>query len=200
MLGVDHPYHRDSGSPAERAAAAILDSRGTTPRIYRDALVFLAPDQSRLQDLDDAVRRHLAWESILGEREALDLSPHQVRQAETQRDAAAEAVTARLPETYQWLLTPVQPTAADPVAWEPARLTGQGALAVRAARRLKSDDLLAAGFAGTRLRMEIDKVPLWRGGTWRSVSSWTTSPATSICRASGTRRCCWAPPPTASGC
>ena len=164
VLGVDHPYHRDPGSPAERAAAAILDSRGTTPRLYRNTLVFLAPDQSRLQDLDDAVRRHLAWESILGERDLLDLSPHQVRQAETQRDAAAEAVTARLPETYQWLLTPVQPTAADPVAWEAARLTGQGALAVRAARRLKSDDLLAAGFAGTRLRMELDKVPLWRGG------------------------------------
>ena len=164
VLGVDHPYHRDPGSPAARAAAAILDSRGTAPRIYRNALVFLAPDQSRLQDLDDAVRRHLAWESILDEHEPLDLSRHQVRQAETQRDAAAEAVTARLPETYQWLLTPVQPRAADPVAWEAARLTGQGALAVRAARRLKNDDLLAAGFAGTRLRMELDKVPLWRGG------------------------------------
>ncbi len=163
VLGTDHPHHRDPGSPAETAAAAILDTRGTTPRLYRNTLVFLAPDQSRLQDLDEAVRRHLAWESILDERELLNLSPHQVRQAETQRDAAAEAVTARLPETYQWLLTPVQAKPADPVTWEAARLTGQGALAERAARRLKSDDLLAASFAGTRLRMELDKVPLWRG-------------------------------------
>ena len=107
--------------------------------------------------------RHLAWESILAEQELLDLSPHQVRQAETQRDAAAEAVTARLPETYQWLLTPVQATPADAVTWEATRLTGQGELAIRAARRLKSDDLLATGFAGTRLRMELDRVPLWRG-------------------------------------
>ena len=93
----------------------------------------------------------------------LDLSPHQVRQAETQRDAAAETVKARMPETYQWLLTPVQTTPADPITWEAARLTGQGALADRAARRLKSDELLAASFAGTRLRMELDRVPLWRG-------------------------------------
>ena len=163
VLGVGQPHHRDPGSPAQTAAAALLESRGNAPRLYRNTLVFLAPDQSRLQDLDEAVRRCLAWESILAERETLDLSPHQVRQAETQRDAAAEAVTARLPETYQWLLTPVQKAPADPVAWESARLTGQGALAVRAARRLKSDDLLAAGFAGTSLRMALDRVPLWRG-------------------------------------
>ena len=161
VFGVDHPYRRETGSAAEAAAAAILESRGTTPRLYRNTLVFLAPDQTRLQDLDEAVRLHRAWESILAEREALDLSPHQVRQAETRRDAAAEAVTARLPETYQWLLTPAQKEPADPVVWEAARLTGQGALAARAARRLKSDDLLAASFAGTRLRMELDRVPLW---------------------------------------
>ena len=163
VLGADHPHHRDPGSPAEAAAAALLDSRGTTPRLYRNTLVFLAPDQSRLQDLDEAVRRHLAWESILAEHETLDLSPHQKRQAETQRAAAAEAATARLPETYQWLLTPTQKDPAGPVVWEAARLTGHGALADRAARRLKSDDLLAAGFAGTRLRAELDRVPLWRG-------------------------------------
>ena len=163
VLDVDHPYHRDAGSPAEKAAAAILEARGTTPRLYRNTLVFLAPDQSRLQDLDEAIRRRLAWQSILDERELLDLSPHQVRQAETQHAAAGEAVAARLPETYQWLLVPVQGQPADPVTWEAARLTGQGALAERAARRLKGDDLLAASFAGTRLRMELDRIPLWRG-------------------------------------
>ena len=163
VLGIDQAHRREAGSAAETAAAAILESRGTTPRLYRNTLVFLAPDQTRFQDLDEAVRRHLAWDSILAERELLDLSPHQVKQAETQRDAAAETVTARLPETYQWLLTPVQKAPADPVIWEAARLTGQGDLAVRVARRLKSDDLLATSFAGTRLRMELDRVPLWRG-------------------------------------
>ena len=163
VLGIEHPYHRGSGSPAEAAATAILESRGATPRIYRNTLVFLAADQSRLQDLEEAVCRHLAWNSILEERDLLDLSPHQVRQAETQREAATEAVTARLPETWQWLLTPVQTQPADLVSWEAARLIGQGALAERAARRLKSDDLLAASFAGTRLRMELDRIPLWRG-------------------------------------
>ena len=163
VLGIDHPHHRGGESAAQVAAAAILESRGSAPRQFRNTLVFLAPDETRLQDLDEAVRRHLAWESILAERETLDLSPHQVRQAETQRSTAAETMAARLPETYQWLLTPTQAQPDAAVTWEPARLTAQGGLAERAARRLKSEELLTAGFAGTRLRMELDRVPLWRG-------------------------------------
>ena len=50
---------------------------------------------------------HDVWTSILDEKFALDLAPLQVKQAETQRAAADTTVTARLPETYQWLLVPV---------------------------------------------------------------------------------------------
>ncbi len=71
--------------------------------------------------------------------------------------------TARLPETYQWLLVPVQATPQAPVEWQALRLSGQDALAVRASKKLKSDELLITGFAATRLRMELDRVPLWRG-------------------------------------
>ncbi len=101
VLGIDCPYSKEQGNPAEQAAKAIFESRGNTPRLYRNSLVFLAIDKMRLQDLDEAVRRYLAWESILNEQEELDLSPHQVKQAETQRKAADGVVTARLPEAYQ---------------------------------------------------------------------------------------------------
>src|SRR5947207_6558766 len=84
--------------------------RGSVPRLYRNTLVFLAADKTRLQDLDEATRRYLAWESILSEKLALNLDPQQVKQAETQKAAADSAVTARVPETYQWLLAPVQAT------------------------------------------------------------------------------------------
>ena len=72
-------------------------------------------------------------------------------------------MTARLPETYQWLLVPVQATPQAPVEWQALRLTGQDALAVRASKKLQNDELLVTGFAGTRLRMELDQIPLWRG-------------------------------------
>ena len=163
VLGIDTPYSRERDNPAETAAKAILELRGSVPRIYRNTLVFLAVDKTRLQDLDEAVRRYLAWKSILAEREPLDLSPHQVKQAEIQRDAAASVVTARLPEAYQWLLVPGQARPDAPIEWLAMRLSGQDSLAARASKKLKGDELLVTGFAATRLRMELDRVPLWRG-------------------------------------
>jgi len=163
VLGLDDPYTKDGDSPAELAARKILETRGNAPRILRNTLVFLAADRSRLQELEEAVCKYLAWESILGDSETLDLTPFQVKQATTQRDAATGAVTARIPETFQWLLVPQQADPQAEVTWEAYRLSGQERLAVRAARKLRNDELLITSFGPTRLRMELDRVPLWRG-------------------------------------
>ena len=175
VLGPAYPHTREGGtngknikaeeskSKAIAAANSILESRGNAPRLFRNALAFLAADDTRLQDLEDGVRRYLAWQSILADRDSLDLPPHQVRQAESQRTAADSAVAARIGETYQWLLVPVQATPQTNVEWQAIRLAGQGPLAERASRRMRNDELLVTTFAGTRLRMELDRVPLWRG-------------------------------------
>ena len=162
VLRVDHAYTKESGNAAEAAAKAILESRGNTPRLYRNTLVFLAADKMRLQDLDEAARKYLAWDSILAEKLTLNLDPQQVKQAETQKAAADSAVTARLPETYQWLLTPVQSTPQAAIAWQAVRLAGLDALAVRASKKLRPDNLLT-GFAASELRRQMDQIPLWRG-------------------------------------
>ncbi len=87
VLGIDRPYSKEPGSAAETFAKAILESRGNTPRLFRNTLVFLAADMARLQDLDEAARKVLAWESILAEKIALNLDPQQVKQAEEQKAA-----------------------------------------------------------------------------------------------------------------
>ncbi len=163
VLGLEHYYSKDSNSPAESAARLILESRGNSPRLYRNTLVFLAPDRTRLQDLDEAIRSYLAWESILREKTDLNLDPHQVTQAENQMRSADATVNARIPETYQWLLAPSQIKPTDAVEWKALRLTGTDALAVRASKKLKSEEMLLTSFGGTRLRMELDRIPLWRG-------------------------------------
>jgi predicted AAA+ superfamily ATPase len=163
VLGIDYPYSKDQGSPAEIAAKAILEMRGNTPRLFRNTLVFLAADKTRLQDLDEAARRYLAWASILAEQKELNLDPQQVKQAEIQKASADDAVVARLPETYQWLLAPGQATPAAPVTWQALRLSGQDALAVRVCKKLHNDELLITSFAASRLLMELERVPLWRG-------------------------------------
>ena len=166
VLSPDHPYSSREGTDESRAvvtATSILESRGNTPRLFRNTLAFLAPDETRLQELQQGISLYLAWSSILGDKEVLDLPPHQVRQAEQQQSAASGAVDARIGETYQWLLVPTQSTPQSEVEWRAIRLTAQGGLAERAARRMRNDELLIATFAGTRLRMELDRVPLWRG-------------------------------------
>lgn len=164
VLAAEYPYSREAANAAEMKALEILESRGTAPRLYRNTLVFLAADKARLQDLDEALRKFLAWESILAEKEALNLDPHQVRQAETQRQAADGMVTARLPETYQWLLVPEQGRQSQaPITWQALRLSGSDPLAVRAGKRLRSGDQLIAALGSTILRKHMDEVPLWRG-------------------------------------
>ncbi len=163
VLGIDHPCSKEAGNPAEQFAKAIFASRGSAPRLYQNTLVFLAIDKTRLQDLDEAIRKFLAWQSIVEEKDKLDLSPHQVKQAQTQLQAADSVVTARLPEAYQWLLVPTQSKPSASIEWQAVRLTGQDALAVRASKKLKNDELLLTTFAASRLRMELDRVPLWRG-------------------------------------
>jgi predicted AAA+ superfamily ATPase len=170
ILGVEYPHVKDQESQALVAAKTILESRGTAPRLYRNALVFLAADRTRLADLDQAVRYYLAWNSIVeeskeseGEEPKLNLDAHQRRQARNQRDNANTTVSARIPETYQWLLVPTQSKPQDAVQWQAFRLQGQEVLAVRASRKLKNDELLVSKLAASRLRLELDNVPLWRG-------------------------------------
>ena len=162
VLSAEQAYAKEAPNPAELAAGAILETRGNAPRLYRNTLVFLAADKVRCQDLDDALRRHLAWQSIVAEKEELNLDPHQTRQAEVQLQAADDTVAARLPEAYQWLLVPEQHEPTAEIEWKAIRLTGAGGLVERAAKRLRNDELLVMQLAGAILRMHMDQVPLWQ--------------------------------------
>jgi len=164
ILGPEHPHAAsDANSPARQEASRILESRGPSPRTYKNTLVFLAADQARLRDLEHATRQYLAWKSIWEEREPLNLDAFQSRQAETKFRTADETVDARVPEAYQWLLAPNQPDPKGPVAWEEMRQQGQEALAIRASKKLRNEEMLLAQLGGPRLRHELDRVPLWRG-------------------------------------
>ncbi len=58
----------------------------------RNALAFLAMDRSRWRNLDEALRRYLAWDSIVDEREQLCWAPNQVKQAGRPSDTTADGV------------------------------------------------------------------------------------------------------------
>ena len=149
-------------SPALGLAREILESRGTGPRIYRNAVVFLAADKARLAELEQGGRYFFAWKSIVEDQEVLNLDEFQRKQAATQKAHADQTVALRIPETFQWLLIPEQSDPKGPVGWNEVRLQGQEALAVRASRKMGAEEELFLTMGGSRLRLEIDRVPLWR--------------------------------------
>ncbi len=125
--------------------------------------MFLAADKVRLQDLEDAIRRYLAWESIVEDKKVLNLDQQQLKQAEAQQQAANGTATAQLPETYQWVLVPTQRTPQEAMQWQVLRLGGQDPLAVRASKKLRADELLLTSLGATVPRKYLDDIPLWRG-------------------------------------
>lgn len=163
VLGSEHVYHKDPKSPAEQKALEILGSRGHAPRQFQNTLVFLAADQSRIHELQDAVRDHMAWSRILDGSDSYDLTKNQLVQARERKDSALVSIEERLLETFQWLLIPSQADPHSPIELTAARLRSRNELAVRASQYLQKEEYMVSIFAGTRLRMELDRVPLWRG-------------------------------------
>ena len=164
IIGPEHPHSKgQEESAARKEAQAILDNRGNSPRAYKNSLVFLAADTARLAELKNAARQYLAWKSVWEESEQLNLDPFQKRQADIKCKNADKTVQARIPESWQWLLVPEQPDTKGAAEWQEIRLQGSEALAVRACKKLKTEELLLTQMGGVRLRMELDRVPLWRG-------------------------------------
>lgn len=155
--------NKDGNSPARCEAAAILESRGSSPRNYKNTLVFLAGDTNRLRELEQAVRQYLAWSAIWDDKVTLNLDQFQSRQAETKKKGANEAVDLRIAEAYQWLLVPGQPDPKGDVDWTDLKLQGQDSLATRAAKKLKNEESLLIQMGAVRLRTELDRIPLWTG-------------------------------------
>ncbi len=163
-LAPSFPHaNRDDKSAAKKEAAAILDSRGNSPRNFKNTLVFLAGDSNRLRELEQSARQFLAWSSISDDRVTLNLDEFQKRQAETKKKSADEAVDLRITEAYHWLLVPGQPDPKGEVTWTDLKLQGQDSLATRAAKKLKNEESLVTQMGGVRLRTELDRIPLWTG-------------------------------------
>ena len=125
--------------------------------------MFLAADATRLEELRHAVGQYLAWTSICEEVETLNLDPFQAKQAQTKCKNANDTVKARIPETYQWLLVPEQSDPKGSMEWAEIRQQGSDTLAVRASKKLKNEEMLLVQMGGVRLRLELDRIPLWRG-------------------------------------
>jgi hypothetical protein len=164
VLGPGYPHDSNGESKARAAADEILTRRGQQPRIFRNTLLFLAPDRRRLGELEQAMRMCLAWRSVEQDQETLNLDAFQRRQADSKAAEWHKTVTARIGETWVWALAPYQPDPQRPGSeWSIHRLSGQDAIARRASKRFESDEALLTQLGPGRLRKALDQFDLWRG-------------------------------------
>jgi predicted AAA+ superfamily ATPase len=166
VLGIKHPHvPRDGNSPAFQKAKDILSTKGASQRLYRNTLIFLTPDKTRLEELKQAVKAFLAWKSIVDDKVALNLDAYQSNQAEGKRKSGLDTIKLRLPETFVWILTPYQEVGSSDVQWDESKMNGsnQEAYLSRVLKKLTSQSQLYNDFASSELRINLDKIPLWRG-------------------------------------
>lgn len=171
ILDSEYPHLRNSEqSEAVRFATTMLSNRGDSPRLYRNTLVFAAPDAAKLTDLAGVVRDFLAWDAICKEAEQLNLDSFQRKQAENKLAEAEAKFKAQLAETYQWVLVPRQDIGSLAIEWDISKALGSGSdsITTRVSQRLRNDDLLRTTMAGTLLANDLRRV-LWRTGDHVSV-------------------------------
>jgi hypothetical protein len=158
-----HHVPKADESPAIAMAEEILTQRNAGPRLNRNLLVFCAASEARLSELRTAARQHLAWKSILEDhqRDKLELTKGDLAQANSKIAETDETVTQRIAETYVHVLVPEQTAGTREIRWHQTKPTGAGSLAERIARKLVSEERLITSYGGTRVRMDLDRVPLW---------------------------------------
>lgn len=163
VLGPQHPHSRLSDdSPARQWVEDALNNKGNSPRYYKNTLLFLAPDKAKIENLEQNVSQYLAWNSIVKDKEALNLDVFQSNQATTKRNQSNQDVDTILFDTYHWLLIPTQPDAQGSIEWKETRLQGQDSPIVRASKKAAYEGDLLTSYAATNLRLEaLDKF-LWR--------------------------------------
>ncbi len=167
VLGPQHPHiNKSPDSPAQKQVAEILDKKGVSPRYCKNMLLFLVPDKTKLALLEQNICQYLAWESIVDDKESLNLDVFQSNQATTKRNQSNELVEQLLKETYQWLLVPTYNQAAtdpkDQIIWSEIRLQGQDSPILRASRKAVHEEHLITTYAASRLCLEALNRYLWR--------------------------------------
>ena len=144
-------------------ASEMIASRGSSPRSYKNMIVFAAADGSHYPQILKSAKRYLAWDSIKADRESLNLDVKQTRETEQSARRADEELDLKIREAYNWLLYPrIDLSNTMDIEWAVEHVEGgRESIVAKMARKLLSDDAAIQNWAPALLKMELDRV-LWR--------------------------------------
>jgi predicted AAA+ superfamily ATPase len=168
LLSPSQTHKRDDDdSTAMRAAREYLENRGSSPRMYRNMILFLAPDKSAIAQLKQDMRLLLAWRSIEHDAENLNLDNAQKHETADSIKHYVEIVSDRVQDAYQHLLIPTQNGTA-PVSWEKVSAQGKNPVA-KASQKLRDDGFMTDAFSPKILCQEMAQNNLWKDAGFLSV-------------------------------
>lgn len=157
VLGVKYPHNGREGSDALVEAKDILTQRGSTPRVYRNTLVFIAAEARQLDHLKDAVRASLAWGEIVRDTERLNLTQSDSALAKAKLAEANETMKTRLKEAWCYLHYPAQESAQADWEWVSGKIPAQDGLLARASKKLVAEEGLLTELGPARLDRDLQK-------------------------------------------
>ncbi|BCJ64829.1 Swt1 family HEPN domain-containing protein [Polymorphospora rubra] len=169
-LVVVHPRHhysaQNSQSPAHGFVAQALESRGNSPRVNQNMLVFAVAERELLGYLMDVVREYLAWKSIVDQKD-LPLLPDQIAMATRRYKSADETAALRVVQAYNALLYPIWDDETGRIGLQAATIDEDGDhIAERASTKLRNLDKLRVVMGARLIRHDLEKrLPtVWQQG------------------------------------
>lgn len=164
VLRPEDTFKSGSECAALQRMNEILNTRGSSPRIYKNMLAFLVPDQKLISSLKEGVRLFLAWKSVSADSEDLNLDASQRRETKNSVERSEKTVDDRILETYCWLVVPSVDQNVDmrTIEWNPTKISGKnrGLIAECGKIMIDHEDIILK-WAPMLLKMELDNL-LWR--------------------------------------
>ena len=105
-----HEANGDSATPGVTYARDAMERRGTGQRQYRNALVFVAPDASKIDAARENARRERAWRSIVDDADLREqLTQAQTSEAEREARRSRDALLQSVRSAWVQVLHPGPP-------------------------------------------------------------------------------------------
>lgn len=167
--------NKDTDSRAIKFARDAVANRGSASRERRNTLVFLATDEQRYAELESIVRQHLAWRSVVKDKDHLDLTQQRVALASAKVDETNKVVSQRLATSWIWALYPRDRGESEPFSISVVRADGDDdRLGIRTGKKLVKEDVLRVQIAPATIRHDLDSKlhRVWNQGHIRVGDLW----------------------------
>jgi predicted AAA+ superfamily ATPase len=185
ILGVSHSHTGRDGSDAMEEINDIYLQRGNSPRVYRNTLIFIAPEYRQLENLELAMRSLLAWNGIVRDAESGRFGfafTSDIALAKSKANEADDTTQTRLKEAWSYVVYPYQDSPQSDVAFTTAKVPAQDGILARASKKLVSDGALLAEIGPDNLNRNLtkyiwnDKDHLQLSDLWEYLNRYTYLP------------------------